>query len=104
MPNFIFKPNARGDMARTKSKLKATWKFRCFWEFLLRIVEDLENRLTHSFLMHPFSTPWKHQKTLRFSDIFRGQKKGALGTNGLMDYQIHLQHIVRTDLVVVENG
>ena len=22
--------------------------------------------LTHSFPMHPFSTPWKHQKTLRF--------------------------------------
>ena len=29
-------------------------------------------RLTHSFLIQPFSTPWKHQKTLRFSDIFRG--------------------------------
>ena len=27
--------------------------------------------LTHSFPMHPFSTPWKHQKTLRFSDVFR---------------------------------
>ena len=23
--------------------------------------------LTHSFPMHPFSTPWKHQKTVRFS-------------------------------------
>ena len=23
--------------------------------------------LTHSFPMHPFSTPWKHQKSLRFS-------------------------------------
>ena len=28
-------------------------------------------QLTHSFPMHPFSTPWKHQKTLRFSDVFR---------------------------------
>ena len=28
--------------------------------------------LTHFFPMHPFSTPWKHQKTLRFSDVFRG--------------------------------
>ena len=28
--------------------------------------------LTHSFPMHPFSTPWKHQKTARFSDVFRG--------------------------------
>ena len=28
--------------------------------------------LTHSFPMNPFSTPWKHQKTVRFSDIFKG--------------------------------
>ena len=27
--------------------------------------------LTHSFPMHPSSTPWKRQKTLRFSDVFR---------------------------------
>ena len=33
--------------------------------------------LTHLFPMHPFSTPWKHQrtvrfqKTVRFSDVFR---------------------------------
>ena len=33
--------------------------------------------------MYPFSTPWKHPKTVRFSDIFRGYRKGALGTNGL---------------------
>ena len=39
--------------------------------------------LTHFFPMHLFSTPWKHQKTLRFSDFFRGWRKGALGTNGL---------------------
>ena len=25
------------------------------------------NMLIHLFLMHPFSTPWKHQKTLPFS-------------------------------------
>ena len=25
--------------------------------------------------MHPFSSPWKHQKTVRFSDIFRGKRK-----------------------------
>ena len=28
--------------------------------------------------MHPFSTPWKHQETVQFS-----QSKDALGTNGL---------------------
>ena len=38
--------------------------------------------------MHPFSTPWKHQKTLRFSDAFMGWRKGALGTNGLKYFTI----------------
>ena len=36
--------------------------------------------LTYSLSLHPFSTPWKQ---LRFSDVFRGQRKGALGTHGL---------------------
>ena len=39
--------------------------------------------ITHSFPVHPFSTPWKHQNTLLFSDVFRGYRKGALRTNGL---------------------
>ena len=30
--------------------------------------------------MHPFSTPEKHQT---FPDVFRGLRKGVLGTNGL---------------------
>ena len=34
-----------------------------------KFVNDL---LTHSFLKHPFSTPWKDQKTVRFSDVFMG--------------------------------
>ena len=33
--------------------------------------------------MHPFSTPWKNQKTVRFTDVFRGYRKRILGTNGL---------------------
>ena len=28
-------------------------------------------------------TSWKHQKTLRFSDVFQGKRKGAFVTNGL---------------------
>ena len=39
--------------------------------------------LTHLFPMYPFSTPWKNQKTVRFSDVLRGYRNGALGTNGL---------------------
>ena len=33
--------------------------------------------LTHLFPMHPFSTPWKHQKTLQF--CFQGVEKGFFG-------------------------
>ena len=36
------------------------------------------------FSMHPSSTPWKRQKTSRFSDVFWGWRKDALGTNRLM--------------------
>ena len=33
--------------------------------------------------MHSFSTPWKHQKTVWFSNFYRGvEKGGGLGTNG----------------------
>ena len=57
---------------------------RCLLLLLINDGEvDSVTALTHSFPMHPFSTPWKHQKTLRFSDVFRGQKKCAFGTNGL---------------------
>ena len=32
----------------------------------------VRSTLTHLFPMHPFSSPLKYQKTLRFSDVFRG--------------------------------
>ena len=35
------------------------------------------------FQLHSFSTPRKYQKRLLFSDDLRGQRKGALRTNGL---------------------
>ena len=41
------------------------------------------NVFTHSFPMHPFSTPWKHQKAVRFSNVFWGWRKSALGANRL---------------------
>ena len=34
--------------------------------------------------VQPSPTPWKNKKTLRFSDVFRGLKKEALGVNGLI--------------------
>ena len=58
--------------------------------------------LTHFFLMHPFSTPWKHQKTFRLSDVLRRQRKGALGINGLSSAfrtsQIKYNHCPRKKL------
>ena len=30
-----------------------------------------------------FYTTWKHQKTFRFSDVFRGYRKATPGCNGL---------------------
>ena len=35
--------------------------------------------LTHSLPMHPFSTHWKHQKNLRFSNVFMGLETGCIG-------------------------
>ena len=68
-----------------KSILQKRMMARNIWKFKKGpyITISLPNSLTHLFPMHPFSTAWKHQKTLRFSDVFRGQRKSALGTNGL---------------------
>ena len=51
---------------------------------------SLASTLMHLFPMHPFSTPWKYQKNLRFPDVFRGQRKGALGTNMLIIFVTHV--------------
>ena len=40
-------------------------------------------RLTLYRPMLLFHTPWKHQKTFRFSDVFRGYRKATPGCNGL---------------------
>ena len=47
---------------------------RYFQHFLL-----IDPQLTHSFPRHPFFTHWKH--------VFKKQRKGALGTNGLISIQ-----------------
>ena len=31
----------------------------------------------------------KHEKTVRFSDVFGGKRKGTLGTNGLIQLFLH---------------
>ena len=42
--------------------------------------------LTHYSPVLLFYTPWKHQKTFRFSDVFRGYIKATLGCNGLIKF------------------
>ena len=57
------------------------WRRRRMFAGLVLAYYWVSILLTHSFPMHPFSSPWKHQKTVRFSEVFRGKRKGALGTN-----------------------
>ena len=44
----------------------------------------LNTNLTHFQPMFHFYTPWKHHKTFRFPDVFRGYRIGTLVKNGLM--------------------
>ena len=49
-------------------------------------IKTLERERQHLLPMHPFPTPENITKLLRFSDVFRGQRKDALGTNeSIMD-------------------
>ena len=38
--------------------------------------------LTHLLPMYPFPNPWKHQKTVRFYDVFRGRERVHLKQMG----------------------
>ena len=44
--------------------------------------------VTHSFPIHPFSTPWKHQFKVFW--CFQGVEKGCFGTNGLKSSIIYM--------------
>ena len=47
--------------------------------FLWKLRKPKKFPLTHSLPMHPFSTHWKHQKNLRFSNVFMGLETGCIG-------------------------
>lgn len=58
-------------------------------KYILLVSENLlqiwaKVAINNLFPVHPFSNPWKHRKTLLFSDFFRGSRKDALGTNVLI--------------------
>ena len=48
-----------------------------------------------------FYTPWKHQKTFRFSDIFRGYRKATPGCNGLNSYHISCVKVTKWDIAII---
>ena len=59
----------------------------------------LDAALTYFFPTHPFSIGWKYPKTVRFSDVFRGWRKGAVEKNGLIKlYILTLDLIKKTKL------
>ena len=45
---------------------------------LLVFCTNIDFSLTHMFPIHPFCTLWKHKKSLRFSDVFKGLEKGCI--------------------------
>ena len=46
--------------------------------------------------MHPFSTLWKHQKTVWSSYVFSWYRKGALGTNGRIFWYLKISRPFRS--------
>ena len=59
--------------------------------------------LTHLFPIHPFSAPRKHQKTVRLSDVLRGLREGALGTNALIVIEWLSERIVRKKMDISQH-
>lgn len=54
------------------------------------------------FPIHPFSTPRK-QKTVRLSDVLRGLREGALGTNALIVIEWLSERIVRKKMDISQH-
>ena len=64
---------------------KSFWKI-LFWKRVCFTISHSKSStkpyiLSYLFSVHPLSTPWKHQKTIRFSDVFSRLRKGVLGRN-----------------------
>ena len=54
--------------------------------------------LTHSFQMHPFSTPWKHRKTLTITvfSCFQGEEKGCIGNEWVTKFSYFMVYIIKS--------
>ena len=64
--------------------------FRNLFGKISRLKETTLSELsTHIFPMHPFSTPWKDEKTVRFSDVFGGVEKGCIGNKWVKNASVN---------------
>ena len=70
--------------AKLRSNLFIYKKLEIDWRKLHRTFSGLSEQLTHCSLVLLFYTPWKHQKTFMFSDLFRGYRKATPSCNGLI--------------------
>ena len=55
------------------------------WTYANKVMafhQEMGYRLTHYSPVLLFYTPWIHQKTFRFCDVFRGYRKAIPGCNG----------------------
>ena len=77
-------------------------------QMLVQRITNRDARLTHLFPMHPFSTPWKHQKTLRFFWYFQWLEKGCIGNEWIkikfLSRKKHLLPFLPTHPVVPPEG
>ena len=80
--NYLFFNKALHAFARCWYQLLC----KMFYEGHHKIFDGWKScfRLTHYSPMLLFYTPWKHKKTFRFSDVFRGYIKATTGCNGLI--------------------
>ena len=56
-------------------------------------------KLTYYSPVLLFYTPWKHQKTFSFSDVFKGDRKATLGFNGLSMLNSLLLFVLRINFI-----
>ena len=67
-----------GNNLVTVFKVRPSFKF-----YRTSFFYQMFNKLNPFVPNEPFLYPWKHQETIRFSNVLRVSRKGALGTNGL---------------------
>ena len=60
------------NISHKSAKLLETFRVNLEKEYFATLYWRRTWNLTHLFPIHLFSTPWKHQKTVRFSDVFGG--------------------------------